>query len=197
MNKKAGLFFILFLVSLLILFCGCTSQQEIVPSIKPTTTTSTQSSFSTSPEQSTSIQSTVPTTNSPAENEYLSQIDSEQAQFAAQKALDIIASQLSFQLTNEKGEPLFKTTIANGVSLPSDATAGTPTKIEKNGISLYQVPVLSKGSKVGYVYLKMEAKRTKYGNYEKYEIEFVDSGSIGKLIGESSHGMLTYSVDYT
>ncbi|MEN6516629.1 MAG: hypothetical protein ABFC38_00375 [Methanospirillum sp.] len=193
MGKKVWILLILCAVILgSIMASGCTTTSP-TPSQLSTAAPSQKTTLPTTFVSRTSTPTAIPSPTAEAPTA----LTVEQAQFAVQKALNVVASESSMAVKDDKGQPLFTYTIADGVILPKGAIAGTPTLIDRSGQSIYKVPILSGGSVAGYVYVNPEMKLTGSSRvYQTEEIEFINSGSIKKLIVTHSSDMLSYKVEF-
>jgi uncharacterized repeat protein (TIGR02543 family) len=82
-------------------------------------------------------------------------ISSQEAQQAVQLMLDVTSKGYISITETSTGERLPGPQLPNGVEIPKNAKAGTPTLVNVNGVPAWKVPVLtSNGIRVGEIYVK-------------------------------------------
>lgn len=73
---------------------------------------------------------------------------------SAEQAKEVVEGVLAQNKKMYGNEFFPKARVATGEEIPPDAQAGEPKEITKDGIAAYEVPVLSKGTRIGELYVK-------------------------------------------
>ena len=143
-----------------VIFAGCVEEEEITPS-----TSTTPTPTPTITPMPTSTPASTPTATPTLTPEPTITISASDAQQAVQNVLNMMSHVTP--IYDEGGHRVGWPKLPSGVDMPTDGQAGTPKLVEKNGISAYEVPVLSDGKRIGEVYVKQKQSA-------KGEIDFMN-----------------------